>query len=185
MPSSLIRRVAAADIDAIAAIYRDEVLTGTASYELIPPDAAEMRGRVEGLVGQGYPYLVIETGGAVAGFAYAGPFRARPAYAWMAETSIYLAPAARGRGEGTRLLSRLVETCEAGGFRQMLAVIGGADNLGSIRLHARAGFRQTGVIAASGYKFGRWIDTVLMQRSVGPGATDAPDPAAPPVPRRP
>nr|WP_255699983.1 GNAT family N-acetyltransferase [Jiella avicenniae] len=167
------------DMAAITAIYEREVLTGTATYELIPPGEAEMTRRFEEMRGKRYPYLVAEDEhGRVLGYAYAGGYRARPAYNWLVEDSIYLDPAARGRGVGTALLTRLVEECERLGFRQMLAVIGDSANHGSIGLHRKAGFAMIGTMPATGLKFGRWIDTVLMQRPLGEGADSIPDKAA-------
>ena len=167
------------DLPSITAIYVEEVRTGTATYELTPPDEAEMARRFDELQAKHFPYLVAEDhDGAILGYAYAGPFRARPAYNWFVENSIYLAPQSRGRGVGTALLTRLVEECERLGFRQMLAVIGGSDNHGSIRLHTRLGFQMIGTMPATGLKFGRWIDTVLMQRPLGEGAGTIPDKSA-------
>ena len=171
-----VRAAKLTDLSAITAIYEDEVLNGTATYELTPPDEAEMTKRFEGLVAAGYPYLVaVDEGGAILGYAYAGPFRTRPAYNWFVEDSIYLAREARGQGVGSQLLSELLTQSQAKGFRQMLAVIGGAENAGSIRLHAKAGFEMIGTMKATGLKFGRWVDTVLMQRPLGDGATTIPN----------
>ncbi|MER0238799.1 N-acetyltransferase family protein [Fulvimarina sp. MAC8] len=177
MPSPTnIRPASTADIAAITAIYEDEVLNGTATYELVPPDESEMERRFENLVGNDYPYIAAEgPDGAVLGYAYAGPYRPRPAYNWMVEDTIYLAREARGQGIGTRLLADLVARSEALGFRQMIAVIGGGDNQGSIRVHARQKFEMIGTMKATGLKFNRWIDTVLMQRSLGEGMQTVPD----------
>ncbi|MEF2071536.1 GNAT family N-acetyltransferase [Consotaella aegiceratis] len=176
MTAATLRPASPADIPAITAIYREAVLHGTASYELTPPDEAEMRRRFEGLIADGYPYIVaVDAEGGVLGYAYAGPFRTRPAYRWSVEDSVYLAPAAQGRGLGGLLLDRLLELCRENGFRQMIAVIGGSDHFPSIRLHERAGFEHIGVFKASGFKHGRWLDTVLMQLALGPGATTDPD----------
>lgn len=175
----VLRPAAAADLTAITAIYEEEVLTGTATYELTPPGEAQMARRFDEMTAKRYPYLVAEgEGGTVLGYAYAGGYRARPAYNWLVEDSIYLAPAARGRGVGTALLARLLEECERLGFRQMLAVIGDGGNQGSIGLHRKAGFRMIGTMPATGLKFGRWIDTVLMQRPLGEGADTIPDKSA-------
>jgi len=170
-----IRPAAEGDIAAIAAIYRDSVLSGVASYELDPPDEAEMAGRMRAVREKGYPYLVAESGGTVAGYAYASPFRTRPAYRWMAEDSIYISPAHRRMGVGSALLGRLIGECERLGFRQLVAVIGGAE-AASIGLHSAHGFRQCGRIAGSGFKHGRWLDTVLMQRALNGGTAGDPDP---------
>ena len=171
-----VRSATLSDLPAITAIYEDEVLNGTATYELTAPNEAEMTRRFEGLASAGYPYLVAAgDDGAILGYAYAGPFRTRPAYNWFVEDSIYLAREARGQGVGTRLLAELLTQSDAKGFRQMLAVIGGAENAGSIRLHAKAGFEMIGTMKATGLKFGRWVDTVLMQRPLGDGATTIPN----------
>ncbi len=176
MSAFTIRDAEAGDIPTITAIYEDEVLTGTATYELDPPDEEEMGRRFQSLRSQGYPYLVAAgPDGAVIGYAYAGPFRARPAYRWTVEDSIYLARAARGQGVGRALLTILVERCQGLGFRQMIAVIGGANNHGSVRVHERAGFAHVGVLPGSGFKLGGWVDTVLMQMPLGEGKDTLPD----------
>jgi len=162
------------DLAVITAIYDDAVRHGTASFELDPPDQAEMARRYETLHAGGYPYLVAELNGDVVGYAYAGPYRARPAYRWTIEDSIYIAPQAQRRGIGRALLARLIADAEAGGFRQMIAVIGDTANTGSVEVHRTAGFRLVGTFDNVGFKFGRWLDTVLMQRELGQGATAAP-----------
>jgi L-amino acid N-acyltransferase YncA len=162
------------DLAVITAIYDDAVRHGTASFELDPPDEAEMARRYETLRAGGYPYLVAELEGDIVGYAYAGPYRARPAYRWSVEDSVYVAPQAQRRGIGGALLARLVAEAEAGGFRQMLAVIGDSANTGSVELHRVAGFRLVGTFENVGFKFGRWLDTVLMQRELGRGAAAAP-----------
>jgi L-amino acid N-acyltransferase YncA len=167
----LLRPARPGDLAAITAIYDHAVRYGTASFELDPPDDGEMARRYESLRAGGYPYLVAEVDGAVAGYAYAGPYRARPAYHWSVEDSIYIAPNAQGRGIGRALIERLVAEAEAGGFRQMIAVIGDSANTASIELHRRAGFRLIGTFENVGFKFGRWLDSVLMQRPLGKGAT--------------
>ena len=167
----LLRPARPGDLAAITAIYDHAVRYGTASFELDPPDDAEMARRYESLRAGGYPYLVAELDGAVAGYAYAGPYRARPAYHRSVEDSIYIAPNAQGRGIGRALIERLVAEAEAGGFRQMIAVIGDSANTASIELHRRAGFRLVGTFENVGFKFGRWLDSVLMQRPLGKGAT--------------
>lgn len=177
MPASplVVRDSVEDDIPAIQAIYAHHVLHGTASFELTAPDLATMAERRAGLLAQGYPYLVAEDGdGAVAGYAYAGPFRPRIAYRHTVENSIYVDPARLGLGIGRGLLAALVERCEALGFRQMVAVIGDSDNAGSIGLHAALGFEHCGVLKATGFKFGRWIDTVFMQRALGAGDATLP-----------
>jgi L-amino acid N-acyltransferase YncA len=169
-----IRPAQPSDLAVITAIYDDAVRHGTASFELDPPDQAEMARRYEALRAGGYPYLVAELEGDIVGYAYAGPYRARPAYRWSVEDSVYVAPQAQRRGIGGALLARLVAEAEAGGFRQMLAVIGDSANTGSVELHRVAGFRLVGTFENVGFKFGRWLDTVLMQRELGRGATAAP-----------
>lgn len=172
-----LRDATRADLAAITAIYEHAVLHGTATYELEPPTLAEMGERFAALEEGGFPYIVAEAGGDILGYAYAGPFRARPAYRFIVENSIYLAPAAQGRGLGRLLLAELVARCTALGFRQMIAVIGdgGADSA-SVKLHERMGFRHCGRMKGSGYKLGRWLDTVFMQLAMNGGAGLPPDP---------
>ncbi len=174
--SPTVRPATLSDIPAIARIYAHAVETGTASFELTPPDDAEMARRMSALLDNGFPYLVAEVDGAVAGYAYAGPYRARPAYRFTVEDSVYVASEAQGRGVGSALLPVLVEESAARGFRQMIAVIGDSEQAASIALHARAGFYYVGTLPHVGFKFGRWLDTVMMQRPLGPGATNAPSP---------
>jgi len=171
-----LRDASPADLPAITEIYRDSVLNGTASYEITPPDQAEMTSRFEGIRSKGYPYIAAEgEGGAFLGYAYASAFRTRPAYRWLVEDSIYLAPEARGRGVGKALLKELLFRCEALGFRQMIAVIGGA-SAASVSLHRSLGFEMTGTLKGTGFKHGKWLDTVLMQISLGEGTATSPDP---------
>lgn len=167
----LIRPASPSDIPAIAAIYGEAVRTGTASFELEPPDEMEMMRRFQALHDSGHPYIVAveDEGGRLLGYAYAGPFRPRIAFRWTVENSIYVAPNAQKRGVGRTLMTALIADCEAKGFRQMIAVIGGSDHLGSIALHRACGFYDVGVMRATGFKFGRWLDTVLMQRDLGEG----------------
>ena len=171
-----LRPAAEADLDAITAIYGHAVLNGTASYEYDAPSRAEMGSRYAALMAGGFPYIVAQTEtGAVAGYAYAGPFRTRPAYRFTVEDSIYIAPDWQGRGAGRLLLEQLLRDSEARGARQMIAVIGdGGVNLASIRLHAAMGFTECGRIEGSGFKFGRWCDTVLMQRPLNGGVATLP-----------
>ena len=160
------------DVPAIQAIYAHHVLHGIASFEEEPPDHAEMSRRRADVLARGLPYLVAEDrpgSGAILGFAYAGPYRARPAYRYALEDSVYVLPGKGGRGIGSALLGALIERCEVLGYRQMIAVIGDSDNASSIRLHARHGFRNVGVLASVGFKHGRWVDSVFMQRALGPG----------------
>jgi L-amino acid N-acyltransferase YncA len=175
MPAISIRPAEPRDIAAITRIYDHAVRHGTASFELEPPDHAEMAQRYQRLLAGGYPYLVAELGGEIAGYAYAGPYRARPAYHWSVEDSIYIAPQAHRRGIGRALMDRLIAESEAGGFRQMIAVIGDSANAASIELHRAAGFRMVGTFDNVGFKFGRWLDSVLMQRPLGTGAATVPD----------
>jgi phosphinothricin acetyltransferase len=170
-----IRSATEADVPAIAAIYGDAVLTGTASFELDPPSEAEMLRRFASLAEGGFPYLVAEKAGAVLGYGYAGPYRPRIAYRHTIEDSVYLAKEARGRGVGSALLRELVRASEKRGFRQMIAVIGDSGHEASIRLHQSAGFALVGTFKDVGYKFGRWLDTVLMQRALGPGGGAPPN----------
>lgn len=170
-----LRDATVADLPAITAIYREQVLNGTASYEIVPPTESEMAERLASVLHKGYPYLAVsEEGGKLLGYAYASAFRTRPAYRWMVEDSIYLAQEARGQGIGKLLLAELVERCTSLGFRQMIAVIGGAQPA-SISLHKRAGFSETGLLIGAGYKHGRWLDTMLMQRALGDGNQSQPD----------
>ncbi|SDH70934.1 GNAT family N-acetyltransferase [Bosea robiniae] len=166
-----IRPAATADIPAIAAIYTHAVLHGTASWELEPPGEAEMQRRYEAILAGGYPYLVAEREGAILGYAYAGAYRPRPAYRATVENSIYLAPTAQGLGIGSLLLDALMQACAARGFRQMIAVIGDGTgaSIGSRRLHERAGFHLIGVAEKVGFKHGRWLDQMLMQKELGEG----------------
>lgn len=171
MTAPAIRPAAPADIPAIAAIYAHAVLHGTASWELEPPNVAEMLRRFEAVKAGGYPYLVAERQGAVLGYAYAGAYRPRPAYRATVENSIYIAPAAQGLGLGALLLEALMKACTERGFRQMIAVIGDGTgaSVGSRRLHEKAGFRLIGIAEKVGFKHGRWLDQMLMQKELGEG----------------
>lgn len=163
-----IRDATAGDIPAIQAIYAHHVLHGLASFEEIPPGGDEMRARFEAVRAAGKPYIVAELDGAVAGYGYASAYRARSAYRFTVENSIYIDERLRARGVGTALLRALVERCRAGPWRQMLAVIGDSANAASIALHRKAGFREVGVLRRVGYKHGRWVDSVLMQLELSP-----------------
>jgi len=165
-----LRAATAADAPTTAAIYAHHVRTGTASFEIDAPDAAEMERRWRDVTSRGLPYLVAVSNGEVIGYAYAGPYRPRPAYRFTVEDSVYVHREACGRGIGRVLLAALIEEAERAGARQMLAVIGDADNAPSIRLHAALGFHRVGLLERVGNKFSRWLDVVLMQRALGPGS---------------
>ncbi len=169
-----IRPATAADIPAITAIYAHAVRHGTASFEIEAPDETEMARRQAVLLAGGYPYLVAENGSHIAGYAYAGPYRARLAYRWSVEDSVYVDPNSHRRGVGRALLERLIAEATQRSFRQMIAVIGDSAQTSSIELHRTLGFRTIGTIENVGYKFDRWLDTVLMQRDLGPGAATRP-----------
>lgn len=176
--SLLIRPSTLADLPAITAIYGWNVQNGTGTFELEAPDAPEMARRRDDVLSKGLPWLVAERGGVVLGFAYANHFRPRRAYRFCLEDSVYLAADAKGQGLGRLLLAELLARCEAAGARQMLAVIGDSANLGSIGVHRALGFEPIGVMKAAGWKFERWLDVVLMQKSLGPGADTTPAEAA-------
>jgi L-amino acid N-acyltransferase YncA len=163
------------DVEAIAAIYRYHVLHGIASFEDAPPELDEIARRRREIVMRGLPYLVAERAGRVLGYCYASPYRTRSAYRYSVEDSIYIDPAELGRGIGRALLTELIELSAAAGYRQMVAVIGGSEQWPSIGLHQALGFSKIGVLRAIGYKFGGWVDTVLMQRALGDGAATPPD----------
>jgi phosphinothricin acetyltransferase len=169
-----IRPAADADMDAVAAIYGHHVLDGCASFETEPPGGVEMRRRRAAVVGKNLPYLVAERRGEVLGYAYAGPYRLRSAYANTVENSVYLRPDAVGRGIGGNLLAALIAACERCGLRQMVAVVGDSAYEASIRLHEKLGFRRVGVLRDVGYKHGMWLDRVLLQRSLGAGSAAPP-----------
>lgn len=172
-----IRPATEADIERITEIYADAVLNGTATYELSPPSPGEMLQRFRSLTSVEYPYLVAEEGGAVLGYAYAGPFRARPAYRFIVEDSIYIAPEAKGRGLGVALMQALIDECRRLGFRQFVAVIGdGGPESASVRLHAKLGLQHSGLVRGSGYKHGRWLDTAFMQLELNGGDAAPVDP---------
>lgn len=175
MPEPKIRPATPEDLPAITAIYDHAVRTGTATFELDPPDINEMMRRYHALIDGNSPYLVAASGGEIAGYAYAGSYRPRPAYRYTVEDSIYLAPESQQRGIGTKLLRELISQSEARGYRQMIAVIGDSANSGSIALHARAGFEMVGTHSNVGFKFGRWLDSVLMQRGLGDGGSNLPE----------
>jgi L-amino acid N-acyltransferase YncA len=162
------------DVAAITAIYGHHVLHGVASFEEVPPSEAEMARRRAEIVGREFPYLVAERDGNIVGYCYAGPYRTRIGYRFSVEDSIYIDPGEVGRGIGRALLAEIIERSTELGYRQMIAVIGGSETLPSIRLHAALGFSHIGVFTGIGFKFGRWIDSVYMQRPLGPGASVLP-----------
>jgi phosphinothricin acetyltransferase len=170
----LVRESAEQDLAAIAEIYAHHVRSGLASFEEVPPTLAELQLRRSAVLDSALPYLVAELDGEVAGYAYASGYRSRSAYRYTIEDSVYVADTVRGRGIGAALLAALLERCEAGPWRQMLAVIGDSGNAASIALHRRYGFELVGTFTAVGFKLGRWVDTVLMQRALGSGARAAP-----------
>ncbi len=175
MPAELmIRDATSRDIADITAIYGPAVQEGTASFEFEPPDEAEMGRRMQAIVGGGYPYLVGVIDGRVVGYAYASAYRTRPAYRWSVENTVYISPAAKRTGAGRALLDALIVACTAKGYRQMLAVIGDSGHSASIGLHRALGFTFCGTIHSVGFKHGRWLDSVIMQRQLGPGDTSPP-----------
>ena len=175
---TLIRPSRDEDLDAITRIYAHHVLHGTGTFETTPPTRDEMAGRRADVLGQGLPWLVIEVDGQVMGYAYGNWFKPRPAYRYSVEDSIYMAPESAGKGLGKLLLTELLAQCERAGVRKVMAVIGDSANAGSIGVHKALGFEQVGVVQSCGWKFGRWLDIVLMQKSIGQGDSAPPqDPA--------
>jgi L-amino acid N-acyltransferase YncA len=174
MQTFTIRPAALTDNAAITRIYADAVRNGTATFEIDAPDESEMARRQKILFDGSYPYLVATTADTVVGYAYAGPYRARPAYNWSVEDSIYVAPEMHRKGIGGLLLTRLIGESAARGFRQMIAVIGDSAQVGSIAVHAKAGFSHIGTLRSVGFKHNQWLDTVLMQRALGSGDTAPP-----------
>lgn len=175
MQSFLIRASSAADIPAITAIYAHWVTHGLASFEVEPPDPTEMARRRDAVLAAGFPYLVAEAPEGLLGYAYASAYRARPAYRFSVENSVYVAPGAGRRGIGLALMEEVIALCTGAGFRQMVAVIGDSGNAASIALHKRAGVTTAGLLKAAGWKHGRWVDSVLMQRPLGAGAGAPPE----------
>jgi phosphinothricin acetyltransferase len=169
-----IRPTTAGDLPSITGIYEHAVRYGTATFELIPPDLAEMTRRFGVLMDGGFPYLVAILEGRVVGYAYAGAYRPRPAYRFTVENSVYLEPAIQRRGIGLQLLQRLIGESEARGYRQMIAVIGDSANAGSIGVHRKCGFQMIGTHPHVGFKFERWLNTVMMQLALGDGGTTLP-----------
>ncbi|MDB5998684.1 MAG: putative N-acetyltransferase [Rhizobacter sp.] len=175
VPVRLIRPSRSADLPVVTAIYAWNVKNGTGTFEIDPPDEAEMTRRWADVTGKGLPWLVAEVNGKVLGYAYANHFRPRPAYRFCLEDSIYLDPQAQGQGLGRLLLAELLSRCEAQGARQMMAVIGDSANEGSLGVHRALGFEPVGVMKSAGRKFERWVDVVLMQRVLGPGDSLPPE----------
>lgn len=171
----LIRPCGPGDLVAIHDIYGDAVLHGLASFELEPPSVAEMTTRWQDLVGAGFPYVVAEVGGAVAGYAYAGPYHRRAAYRGTVECSVYIHKDRHRLGLGRRLMTELITQCESLGFRQMISVIGNSNNTSSIELHRKLGFVDVGVLRSVGWKHGQWLDVLLLQRSLGEGDSTPPE----------
>ncbi|MBL0930455.1 MAG: N-acetyltransferase [Alphaproteobacteria bacterium] len=171
----IIRDAADTDLPAIHAIYAHHVANGLGTFEEAPPTLDEMRGRRAAIVDKGLPWLVAtDTNGVILGYAYAGPFRPRSAYRFAVEDSIYVAPGAARKGVGKKLLAELIARCQAWGARQMLAVIGDSGNAGSIGVHKSLGFEHGGIMHAVGFKHGRWVDVVIMQRALGDGRDTLP-----------
>ena len=171
----LIRASRDDDIDAIAGFYCESVATGTASWEYDPPSVEEMTKRRHAVIAGGFPYFVAECDDRVVGYCYASSYRTRIGYRFVVEDSVYVAPDMQGRGIGKTLLMAVIAECEKLGFRQMIAVIGDSENTGSIALHERCGFQHAGRFNGIGYKFGRWLDSVQMMRTLGAGSNTAPD----------
>lgn len=174
LSTPVIRHSVPEDIPEITAIYALNVREGFASFELTPPSEAEMAQRRQAVIAAGLPHLVADLDGRVAGYAYAGPYRPRPAYCHTVENSVYIADWAQRRGIGRALMNALIAACEAAGKRQMIAVIGDSGNMASIALHRAAGFLHIGTLKNVGFKHGRWLDSVFMQRCLGPGAETLP-----------
>lgn len=171
----IVRTATQADAAALAEIYGDAVRHGFGTFEEDPPSAADMDGRRRAVQDMGLPYLVAEIDGRVLGFAYAGPFRPRAAYRYTLEDSVYVSPDAKGKGVGRAVLSAVIKACEALGIRQLMAVIGDSENAGSVGLHRSLGFEQTGVGRSVGFKHGRWVDIVHMQKALNGGDASPPD----------
>jgi L-amino acid N-acyltransferase YncA len=170
-----VRDAGEGDMGAVQAIYAHHVLKGLATFEEVPPTTAALEERRRAARAAGLPYLVAEAGGAVVGFACATAYRPRPAYRFTVEDSVYVAEGLGGRGIGSALLGALIVRCQAGPWRQMIAVIGDSGNAGSIALHLRHGFEPVGTLRSIGFKLGRWVDTLLMQRRLGAGGRMPPD----------
>ncbi len=174
MANITLRAATPDDAPAIAAIYRTAVVEGTASFEIEPPDAAEIVRRMATIVDAGYPYLAAERAGAIAGYGYLNAYRPRPAYRWNVENSIYVADGQHGQGIGRQILTALIAEATTRGYRQMIAVIGDSANIASTRLHRACGFQFCGTVHAVGFKNGRWLDSVTMQLPLGDGDASPP-----------
>lgn len=174
MSNLLIRPVQSTDLPVIHAIYSHNVLHGTASWELTPPDEAEMRSRMQGLLDKGFPYFVAEIEGKLVGYSYASSYRPRPGYRFTVENSIYVDGNYQRRGIARKLMTTLIDRCTAQGYRQMIAIIGDSENGASIELHRALGFVHIGTMPGIGFKFGRWLDSVLMQKTLGEGSETLP-----------
>lgn len=174
MQNTDVREAGLKDIPSIRQIYADHVMHGVATFEETPPSVEEMRARYDAIIAKRLPYLVAEREGEVVGYSYATLYRPRSAYRFTVEDSIYIRDGLTGKGIGSALLGTLIARCEAGGWRQMLAVIGNSGNAGSIALHGRLGFKPVGIFRSVGFKHGRWVDTVLMQRQLGEGDATLP-----------
>ncbi len=175
MSAVLVRDASEADMGAVQAIYAFHVLNGFASFEEVPPDLPEMLERRQSVLALGLPYLVADMEGEVVGYSYASKYRARPAYRFTIEDSVYVRNGLGGKGIGSALLGELIRRCEQGPWRQMIGIIGDSGNASSIALHRRFGFRHLGTIEAAGFKLGRWVDTVFMQRALGAGQSTLPE----------
>jgi len=175
---STIRPSRDTDLPAITAIYMHHVLNGTGTFETMPPTEGEMAARRADVLAKGLPYLIAEDGGQVLGFAYCQWFKPRPAYRFSAEDSIYLHPDAAGKGLGKALLTELARQAQASGIRKLIAVIGDSNNAGSVGVHRSLGFAPVGMLKSCGWKFGKWLDIVLMEKTLGEGDTTPPEPAA-------
>ena len=174
----LIRPSTEHDLPAVTRIYAHHVLHGTGTFETTPPSLEEMTARRADVLSKGLPWLVVEDAGEILGYAYGNWFKPRPAYRFSVEDSIYLAPEAAGKGLGRALLAELLAALERGGIRKVMAVIGDSANAGSIGVHKALGFEQVGVVQACGWKFGRWLDIVMMQRAIGEGDRTPPEAGA-------
>lgn len=174
-PAPVVREAEERDVPRVAQIYRHHVAHGLASFETEPPSDEEMTRRYRALIERRYPYLVAEIDGKVVGYAYAGPYRTRPAYGNSVENSVYVDPDCAKRGVGRALLESLIQAATERGYRQMIAVIGDSGNAASIELHRRCGFSDAGVLRSVGFKHGRWLDSVFMQRELGDGDGTLPD----------